>query len=104
MKSTMDSIFKVGFGVDLGTLSDVEESKTFSKAFDEASAQTLYRVFDIFWQIKRFLNIGAEARMKKNVKLLNDFINNVIEKKIKQMYSTQKEEFVSFLLDFVIII
>lgn len=33
MKSTMDSIFKVGFGIDLGTLSDVEESKAFSKAF-----------------------------------------------------------------------
>ncbi|KAJ4759432.1 Cytochrome P450 704C1 [Rhynchospora pubera] len=94
MRSTMDSIFKVGFGVDLGTLSGLEESKAFAKAFDDASAQSLYRVFDVFWKIKRFFNIGSEAKMKKDVKLLNDFINNVIDKKTEKI-STQKGDFMN---------
>lgn len=73
-----------------------KRAKHSRRHFDEASAQTLYRVFDIFWNVKRFLNIGAEARMKKNVKLIDDFIYNMIDKKIEQM-STQKGDFVSCL-------
>ncbi|KAJ3684277.1 hypothetical protein LUZ61_013441 [Rhynchospora tenuis] len=91
MKSTLDAIFKVGFGVELSTLSGLEESKAFSKAIDEASRQTLYRIFDPTWKVKKFLNIGSEAEMKQSVKLIEDFINNVIDKKIDQMNSQKKD-------------
>jgi hypothetical protein len=90
----MDSIFKVLLGVELSTLVGLEESKAFSKAIDEASTQTLYRIFDLSWKVKKFLNVGSEALMKKNVKLIKDFIDNVINKRIEQI-STQKGDFVS---------
>lgn len=94
MSSTMDSIFKVLLGVELSALAGSEQSKVFSRAIDEASCQTLHRIFDISWKVKRFLNIGSEAQMKKNVKLIKDFIDDVINKRIKQI-STQKGNFVS---------
>ncbi|KAJ4759429.1 Cytochrome P450 704C1 [Rhynchospora pubera] len=85
MKSGLDSIFKVGFGVELGVLSGLEEGKAFSNAFDEASCQILYRYFDVFWKFKRYLNVGSEANMKKNIQLIDDFVYGVISRKTKQL-------------------
>ncbi|KAJ3706680.1 hypothetical protein LUZ61_010385 [Rhynchospora tenuis] len=85
MKSTLDSIFKVGFGVELGVLSGLEEGKAFSDAFDEASCQIAYRYFDILWKVKRFLNIGSESKMKKNIQLLDNFVYATISRKTKQL-------------------
>ncbi|KAJ6879255.1 cytochrome P450 704C1-like [Populus alba x Populus x berolinensis] len=71
MKSTLDSIFKVAFGVELDSMcGSNEEGVKFTSAFDDASALTLWRYVDVFWKIKRFLNIGSEAALKKNVKVL----------------------------------
>ncbi|KAJ3680063.1 hypothetical protein LUZ60_016341 [Juncus effusus] len=102
MKSTMDSIFKVGFGVELGALSGLEKGNAFSKAFDEANGQILYRYFDIFWKIKRFLNVGSEAKMKKNIQLIDNFVYGVIDKKTKQLrqVNMEKEDILSrFLIE-----
>ncbi|XVF22676.1 hypothetical protein REPUB_Repub12eG0191600 [Reevesia pubescens] len=69
MKSTLDSIFKVAFGVELDSMcgSNVE-GKEFTTAFDDSSAAILFRYVDIFWKIKRILNIGSEAALKKSMK------------------------------------
>ncbi|KAL0339376.1 UNVERIFIED_CONTAM: cytochrome [Sesamum angustifolium] len=49
MKATLDSIFRVAFGVDLDTMcGSNEEGAKFSNAFDDASALTLWRVVDEF--------------------------------------------------------
>ncbi|XP_075111921.1 cytochrome P450 704C1-like [Nicotiana tabacum] len=61
-KSTLETVFKI-LGVDLDTTS--EEGTLFSTSFDEASALTRYRYIDMFWKVKRFLNIGSEANWKK---------------------------------------
>ncbi|XP_072963442.1 cytochrome P450 704C1-like isoform X2 [Typha angustifolia] len=92
MKATLDSIFRIGFGCELGVLSGSnKEGKAFAKAFDETNRQLLTRYFDVFWKIKRFLNIGSEAIMKKNVKLIDDFVYKVIDRKIEQMSKQQQE-------------
>ncbi|KAJ8512490.1 hypothetical protein OPV22_002924 [Ensete ventricosum] len=86
MKSTLDSICKVGFGVELDTLSgSSDEGRTFAKAFDDASGQILLRFFDVFWKVKRFLNIGSEAKMKKSLKSIDDFVYKLIDTKIEQL-------------------
>ena len=62
MKSTLDSIFKVGFGVDqLNALSGTDESgNQFTKAFDDSNVIVYWRYVDVFWKVKRFLNrIGS---------------------------------------------
>ncbi|PKA60456.1 Cytochrome P450 704C1 [Apostasia shenzhenica] len=92
MKSTMDSIFKVGFGVELDTLKGSNiQGRIFSKAFDDSSSQTLRRYFDVFWKIKRLLNIGSEAQMKKNIKVIDDFVYKVIDEKLK-LLSRRKDD------------
>ncbi|KAI4354918.1 hypothetical protein L6164_003743 [Bauhinia variegata] len=80
--ANLDSIFKVGFGVELNCLEgSSKEGSEFMKAFDESNALVYWRYVDPFWKIKRFLNIGCEATLKKNLKLINDFVNAVIKTK-----------------------
>lgn len=89
MKSTLDSIFKVAFGVELDSMcGSNEEGRRFSQAFDDASALSLYRYVDIFWRIKKYLNIGAEAKLKKNIKIVDDFVYRLITNKVELMKSS----------------
>ncbi|KAI0520462.1 hypothetical protein KFK09_007938 [Dendrobium nobile] len=91
MRSTMDSIFKVGFGVELDTLGGSnKEGSSFAKAFDDSSSQTLRRFFDVFWKISRALNIGLEAQLRKNIKFIDEFVYKVINEKIEQL--SQKKD------------
>ena len=95
MRSTLDSIFKVEFGVSLGVLSgSSEEGAAFARAFDDASEQVLHRFLDPFWKAKRFLNLSSEAAMKRSLRTINDFVYAVIDRKIEQMGRDQ-QEFVS---------
>ncbi|XP_039122810.1 cytochrome P450 704C1-like [Dioscorea cayenensis subsp. rotundata] len=92
MKTTLDSIFKVGFGVELKTLSGTsEEGKAFAKAFDDSSIQVTRRFFDVTWKVKRYLNVGAEAMMKKNIKIIDDFVYKLIDTKLKQLAEDQDD-------------
>ncbi|XP_050265970.1 cytochrome P450 704C1-like isoform X2 [Quercus robur] len=81
MKSTLDSVFKIVLGVELDSMCGTyEEGIRFSNAFDEASAITSYRYVDIFWKIKRFLNIGSEAVLRNNMKMKKgDILSRFLE-------------------------
>ncbi|GMP70021.1 hypothetical protein CsSME_00029058 [Camellia sinensis var. sinensis] len=70
-----DSIFKVGFGVELNTLS----------AFDDSNVIVYWRYVDLLWKIKRFLNIGLEADLKQNIKVIDNFVYELIQQKREQM-------------------
>ncbi|OEL17280.1 Cytochrome P450 704C1 [Dichanthelium oligosanthes] len=95
MRSTLDSIFKVGFGVSLGVLSgSSEEGAAFARAFDDASEQVLRRFLDPFWKAKRLLNFSSEAAMKRSIHTINNFVYGVIDRKIERMGKDQ-QEFVS---------
>ncbi|EYU25719.1 hypothetical protein MIMGU_mgv1a024571mg [Erythranthe guttata] len=82
MKSTLDSIFKVAFGVDLdSTGGSYEEGERFSRAFDDASAVIAWRYVDVFWKIKKALNIGSEAKLKENIRVVDEFVYKLIRNK-----------------------
>lgn len=84
MRSTLDSIFKVGFGVELNCLEgSTKEGTEFMKAFDETNALISWRYVDPFWKLKKIFNVGSEASLKKNVKVIDRFVNQVISKKRK---------------------
>ncbi|XP_071686237.1 cytochrome P450 704C1-like [Rutidosis leptorrhynchoides] len=88
MKSTLDSIFKVGFGFDLDTLSGTDEvSNRFMTAFEESAAIIFRRFVDLLWRVKRYFNIGSEAALKKNVKVIDSFVYELIQQKRNQMKS-----------------
>lgn len=105
MKSTLDSIFKVGFGVELNTLSGLDDSvSSFTKAFDDSNAIVYWRYVDILWKVKRFLNVGLEASLKRNLRTIDKFIFELIRHKKEQlrtgMIDSGKEDILSrFLID-----
>ncbi|KAJ0764702.1 putative abieta-7,13-dien-18-ol hydroxylase [Helianthus annuus] len=73
LKSTLDSIFKVGFGFDLDTRSGLDEaSNQFMKAC-----------------VKRFFNVGPEeAELKKTIRMVDEFVYELIRNKREQMKDT----------------
>ncbi|CAM8959176.1 unnamed protein product [Rhodiola kirilowii] len=86
LKATLDSIFKVGFGAELNSLSGTDEfGNRFTRAFDDSNHITYRRYVDIFWKVKRFLNIGFEASLKKNIKVIDDFVYQLIRYKREQL-------------------
>ncbi|TXG70790.1 hypothetical protein EZV62_005725 [Acer yangbiense] len=86
MKSTFDSIFKVGFGVELNSVSGSNEfGNQFAKAFDDSNSIVFWRYVDPFWKLKRFLNIGLEASLKKNIKVIDDFVYELFRYKREQL-------------------
>ncbi|GJS46499.1 cytochrome P450 704C1-like protein [Tanacetum coccineum] len=103
MKSTLDSIFKVGFGFDLDTLSGSNEaSNRFMKAFDDANGLVFWRFVDLLWRVKRSLNIGGEAVLKENIRIIDNFVYDLIRDKREQMKigNRDKEDILSrFLME-----
>ncbi|XP_022759520.1 cytochrome P450 704C1-like [Durio zibethinus] len=85
MKCTMESMFKIGFGIDLNCLDWSSEGTFFIKAFDDANESLALRFVDPIWKLKRYLNIGSEASLKKNIKAVDNFIHNIINTKRKQL-------------------
>ncbi|KAL1550799.1 cytochrome P450 [Salvia divinorum] len=86
MKSAMDTMSRVGFGVDLDTLSGSDEiSNQFIKAFDDSNVIVYWRYVDVFWKVKGFLNIGLEKNLKENIQVINNFVYNLIHRKREQM-------------------
>ncbi|KAJ7951018.1 putative Cytochrome P450 [Quillaja saponaria] len=91
MRSTLDSIVNVGFGVKLNCLEGpTKEGSSFMKAFDDSNALIYWRFVDPFWKLKRFLNIGCEANLKKNIKIIDDFVRGLI--KIKREQQAVKQD------------
>ncbi|KAG8381444.1 hypothetical protein BUALT_Bualt06G0122600 [Buddleja alternifolia] len=91
MKSALDSVFKVVLGVDLDSMHETNKGTKFSKAFDEASEMTCYRYVDISWPIKKFLNIGSEATLRKCMKVVDGFVYTVIQSKIEQISNPNED-------------
>ncbi|CAN1236629.1 Cytochrome P450 704C1 [Linum grandiflorum] len=100
MRCTLDSIFKVGFGVDLNCLEGTsKEGIGFMKAFDEANALTYWRYVDPFWRFKRQFNFGTEASLRRNIQIIDSFVTNVIGTKrrivAEQRLCNDKEDILS---------
>ncbi|KAF8380395.1 hypothetical protein HHK36_027880 [Tetracentron sinense] len=100
MRCSLESIFKVGFGVDLNCLGgSSKEGSAFIKAFDDSNALVYWRYVDPFWKLKRFLNMGSEAVLRKNMKLIDGFVYGIIQGKRKQLSvkgdSKDKEDILS---------
>uniref|UniRef100_K3W7E7 Cytochrome P450 n=1 Tax=Globisporangium ultimum (strain ATCC 200006 / CBS 805.95 / DAOM BR144) TaxID=431595 RepID=K3W7E7_GLOUD len=76
-----DVFVRIGFGVDLGCLKNEQEPEFF-RAFSRCSAVIGHRIHQPMWlwQLKRFLDVGIEKQFKKDIKLVNDKIYEVIDK------------------------
>ena len=90
MRMTLDTTCKIGFGADLGCLNPSLPEVEFAKAFDDANYFSFYRFADPLWKVKRILSLGQEAKLKKCIKVLDDFSYNVIKMRQKEMATNDK--------------
>ncbi|KAK1379566.1 Cytochrome P450, family 704, subfamily B, polypeptide 1 [Heracleum sosnowskyi] len=81
MRMTLDSICKVGFGVEIGTLAPHLPENRFALAFDTANITVTLRFIDPLWKVKKFLNVGSEAVLDKSIKIIDDFTYSVIRRR-----------------------
>ncbi|KAL8230033.1 hypothetical protein R6Q57_014933 [Mikania cordata] len=89
MRMTLDSICKVGFGVEIGTLSPNLPDNRFAKAFDAANIIVTLRFIDPLWKVKKFLGVGSEAVLDQSIKIIDDFTYSVIHRRKKEIEQTQ---------------
>ena len=86
----MDGICKLGFGIEINSLSYTNSGAeaSFAKAFDTANAMLLWRFFDPAWKLRRYFNIGSTIATKESIKTVDDFVYKVIQSR-KQEISVQ---------------
>jgi cytochrome P450 len=90
MRCTLDSIFKVGFGVELKCLDGFsKEGQEFMEAFDEGNVATSSRFIDPLWKLKWFFNIGSQSKLKKSIATIDKFVYSLITTKRKELAKEQ---------------
>lgn len=92
MRMTLDSICKVGFGVEIGTLAPDLPDNLFAKAFDTANVIVTLRFIDPLWRVKRFLNIGSEALLDKSIKMIDEFTYSVIKRRKSEIRALNSQQ------------
>nr|GEX86629.1 cytochrome P450 704B1 [Tanacetum cinerariifolium] len=90
MRMTLDSICKVGFGVEIGTLAPSLPDNRFAKAFDAANIIVTLRFIDPLWKIKKFLRVGSEAILDESIKIIDDFTYSVIYRRKKEIEESKE--------------
>lgn len=96
MRMTLDSICKVGFGVEIGTLAPNLPDNLFARAFDTANIIVTFRFFDPVWKIKRFLNVSSEALLDKSIRMIDDFTYSVIQRRKSEIKAQQTNDKVTY--------
>lgn len=81
MRMTLDSICKVGFGVEIGTLAPNLPHNEFAQAFDTANMTVTLRFIDPLWKLKKFFLVGSEAVLDQNIRIIDDFTYSVIKRR-----------------------
>lgn len=81
MRMTFDSIGELSFGVEIGSLVSSLPDVPFVSAFDRSNALCASRYFDPFWKLKKHFSIGSEAKVKEDVRVLDNFIYPLIQKR-----------------------
>ncbi|CAL5195808.1 unnamed protein product [Lathyrus oleraceus] len=90
MRMTLDSICKVGFGVEIGTLNPNSPKNSFAQAFDTANIIVTLRFIDPLWKIKKILNLGSEGQLDKSIKTIDDFTYSVIRTRKAEIEDANK--------------
>jgi fatty acid omega-hydroxylase len=80
---TLDTFASIGYGVELGCLKS-NESQPFEFALNDAMRIVMKRfvVPNWYWKLQRFLGIGDEAAMKKNLQVIDSMIYDIITKSL----------------------
>ncbi|ESQ40764.1 hypothetical protein EUTSA_v10013132mg [Eutrema salsugineum] len=87
LRLTFDNVCMVAFGVDPGCLGSNLPEIPFAKAFEDATEATFFRfVMPTFARkLMRSLNLGSEKKLKESIKGVDDFADEVIRTRKKEL-------------------
>ncbi|KAG7554568.1 Cytochrome P450 [Arabidopsis suecica] len=87
LRLTFDNVCMIAFGVDPGCLSPKLPEIPFAKAFEDATEATVVRFVmpKFVWKLMRSLNLGTEKKLKESIKGVDDFAEEVIRRRKKEM-------------------
>ncbi|KAI3959385.1 hypothetical protein MKW98_018975 [Papaver atlanticum] len=81
LRMTLDSICKVGFGVEIGTLAHELPDNRFAKACEDATSTITYRFINPLWRLEKFFNVGSEALLVQSIQVIDEFTYSLIHKR-----------------------
>ncbi|GAB2223334.1 hypothetical protein Droror1_Dr00017475 [Drosera rotundifolia] len=87
LRLTFDNVCVIAFGADPGCLQLGLPEIPFAQAFEDATEATVLRFVTptFLWKAKRYLNLGSERRLKECIKGVNQFADEVIRTRKKEI-------------------
>ncbi|XP_045798290.1 cytochrome P450 86B1-like, partial [Trifolium pratense] len=87
LRLTFDNVCMIAFGVDPGCLQPNLPVIPFAAAFEDATEAILLRFPSLacVWKTMRFLNLGMERKLKKSIQKVDEFAENVIRERKKEL-------------------
>lgn len=89
LRLTFDNVCMIAFGVDPGCLRPGLPHIPFAKAFEEATEATTLRFVTptCIWKAMRYLDFGLEKKLKLWIKAVDEFAEDVIQTRKKELAS-----------------
>ncbi|KAG0567672.1 hypothetical protein KC19_7G153200 [Ceratodon purpureus] len=87
LRFTFDTTCEIAFGADPGCLKPDLPLVPFAKAFDDAVVLSTLRTLGTFppWQVKRFLNVGSERKLRQSISVVDAFAYDLIQTRRKEL-------------------
>lgn len=87
LRLTFDNICMIAFGVDPGCLSPGLPEIPFARAFEKATEASVLRFVTPtgIWKTMRALNLGPEKELRESIKGVNNFADEVIRTRKKEL-------------------
>ena len=93
---TFDSICEIALGVSSDSMGGDERSLQFQAAFDSCQRIAARRFIKAFWHIEELLakigiGNGEETELRRDIKLVNQFIYNIISSRTQEQWDNGKD-------------
>ncbi|KAJ4972437.1 hypothetical protein NE237_005611 [Protea cynaroides] len=87
LRLTFDNVCMIAFGADPGCLRPGLPEIPFAQAFEDATEMTMLRFVTpmTIWKGMRFFNFGTEKKLKKSIMEVDEFANEVIRARKKEL-------------------
>ncbi|XP_052203807.1 cytochrome P450 86B1-like [Diospyros lotus] len=94
LRLTFDNVCMIAFGVDPGCLRPGLPEIPFAKAFEDATQATLLRFVTptLLWKAMRGMDVGFERTLKRSIKRVDEFAEEVIRTRRKELALLQSGE------------
>ncbi|KAL4144688.1 hypothetical protein PRNP1_013814 [Phytophthora ramorum] len=99
-KFTSDVFTRIGFGVELDQLGgDVFKDEHHPLDIALHAVQNRFQTPAWMWKLARFLNVGAEKRLRESMKTVNDMVRDIMVRSISEKSSgDQKKNLLTLLM------